>query len=103
MFKFIGTMLTGLVLDKEARQARERVKARKAESPASARDQAMAQAQAQAQALITPDRAELIRKAMEVHRAKTKIFEGLDDESKQKLVLMAMKRLLNEDPPERKG
>ncbi|MBF0333372.1 MAG: hypothetical protein HQL40_06955 [Alphaproteobacteria bacterium] len=102
MLKFLGTMLTGLVLDKEARKARERVKAL-ADTPASPRDRALAQAQAQAKSLITPDRAELIRKAMEVHRAKTKIFEGLDEESKQKLVLMAMKRLLNEDPPDQKG
>lgn len=48
--------------------------------------------------LMTPERAELIRHAMEIRSAKQTIFADLNDEQKQKLVAFALKKLLHEDP-----
>ena len=55
--------------------------------------------QASGQNLVTPERAELIRKAMEVHHAKQTILADLKDENRQKLVAIAIKKLLNDKPP----
>ncbi len=52
--------------------------------------------QQQAEGLMTPEREELLRRAMEVRRAKQTIFADLNDEQKQKLVAVAIKKLLNE-------
>jgi len=47
--------------------------------------------------VVTTDRAELIRQAMQVRAAKQVILADLDDETRAKLVALAMKALLNED------
>jgi len=44
----------------------------------------------------TLQRAELIREAMEVHRAKRKILDDLSDDSRAKLVAMAVLAMLNQ-------
>lgn len=105
MLRFIGKALAGLVLTKDAQKAVGQIqigsgngKAKaKAKSPFDAREQAIAEVQKDAQSLVTPDRAELIRQAMQVRAAKQKILANLDDETRGKLVAAAMKALLNED------
>lgn len=66
------------------------------QAPKSARDQAVEQIRRNQNKVMTPERAELIRNAMEVHRAKKAILDDLDDEQKQKLVAMALRAFLNE-------
>ncbi len=97
MFRFIGKALAGLLLTKEAQSA----VGRRASAPgkggaAAAKRQAVAEAQAQAKGVMTPERAELIRQAMQVRAAKQTILADLDDETRAKLVATAMKALLNE-------
>jgi hypothetical protein len=46
---------------------------------------------------MTPERRELIRRAMEVQRARSKILDDLNDENKRKLYALAIKTLLRED------
>lgn len=93
--------LKGLFLTKEAQAALAKRKGQpQAKSgkgkPATARETQIAAMQAQAQDFVTPERAELIRKAMQVCKAKQTILADLSDEQKQRLVATAMKRLLNE-------
>ncbi|MTJ83579.1 MAG: hypothetical protein F8N37_21540 [Telmatospirillum sp.] len=125
MFKFIGRALAGLFLTREARDAVGQIQMRppahktKPMSPFEQRDaaaaasggkalspsttlsaskaEAIAAAQEEAQALVTPDRAELIRQAMRVRAAKQAILADLDDETRGKLVATAMKALLREN------
>ncbi|MDA8229743.1 MAG: hypothetical protein M0006_00215 [Magnetospirillum sp.] len=86
--------LKSLFLDKKAQHAL--AKRASAGKPVSARDEAIRQAQANMRKMVTPDRAELIRKAMEVHRAKQAVFADLSDSERSRLVALALKRLLNE-------
>ncbi len=105
MFKFIGRALAGLVLTKDAQKAVGQIQIGtgagktkpKPKSPFDARDRAIADVQKDAQGLVTPDRAELIRQAMQVRAAKQTILASLDDETRGKLVAAAMKALLNQD------
>jgi hypothetical protein len=62
------------------------------------REAARQQVQQQAQRIMTPERQELLRRAMEVQSAKQKIFDALSDEKKQELVAMTMRKALNERP-----
>ena len=68
---------------------------------------AQQQLQQQAQKIMTPERQELLRRAMEIQGAKQKIFDALSDDKKQELVAMAMRKALNERPagaaPKRRG
>lgn len=68
--------------------------------PASVRDEALARVRENQSKVMTPERAELIRNALEVQRAKRAILADLDDEQKQKLVAMALRAFLNEGRPE---
>lgn len=101
MFKFLGRAFAGLFLTKEARHVVGHVVADrvgrvgKAGGGTAGRD-AAAEAAAEARKLVTPDRAELIRQAMQVRAAKQAILADLDDETRAKLVATAMKALLNE-------
>ena len=108
MFKFIGKALAGLVLTEDARKAVGRLGAAspaakgkavavKGGKAAPARNAAIAQVRDQAKDLITPDRAELIRQAMQVRAAKQTILADLGDEDRARLVALAMKALLHED------
>lgn len=112
MWKFIGKTLAGMVLTKEAREAAgglAKTAVRNATQKMGApipgipsddpRQQAIAQVQAQAASLITPDRAELIRRAMEVRAAKQTLLADLNDEDRAKLVATAMRAFLNEGKP----
>lgn len=63
------------------------------------REQAISRMQAQAKGLVTPERQALIAQAMAVHKAKQKILADLDDESRAKLVAMAITTLLHQDDP----
>ena len=45
---------------------------------------------------MTAERAQLIEKALSVHRAHQNVFAELDEEARHKLVLMAMLSLLKE-------
>lgn len=111
MLRFLGKAMAGLVLTKDGRKAAadlaaaktrgKAVKAppAKAAAPAKAAEgkaAAIAELQSQAKDLVTPERAELIRRAMEVRAAKQTILADLSDESRAKLVATAMKALLNE-------
>ena len=111
MLKFIGKALAGMVLTKEAREAagglaksavRNATQKMQVGQPApDAKEQAIAEAQAQAQAaqIVTPDRAELIRRAMEVRAAKQSLLADLNDEDRAKLVATAMRAFLSEGKP----
>ncbi len=92
MFKFIGKALAGLVLTKKARTA----VGRRASAAGKAKPPAVAEVQARARDVVTPERAELIRHALQVRAAKQTILADLDDETRAKLVATAMKALLNE-------
>ncbi|HVI52045.1 MAG TPA: hypothetical protein VM661_12595 [Candidatus Sulfotelmatobacter sp.] len=111
MFKFIGKALAGVLLTGDARKAvavqaktppktaagKKKAKAKPQNDDANpAEREAVAQVQAQAKELITEDRAELIRKAMQVRAAKQTILADLNDEDRARLVATAMKALLNE-------
>lgn len=48
------------------------------------------------QPVMTPEREALIQQALSVHRTQQEVFAELDDEARQKLVLMAMLSLLKE-------
>jgi hypothetical protein len=86
MFGFIGKALSSLVLDKKARRA----------LTGGGKTTAIAEAQARMKDVMTPERAELIRQAMAVRKAKQTVLADLSDAQRQKLVAAAMKRLLNE-------
>lgn len=60
---------------------------------------AIAHMQSQVRDFVTPERQALIANAMAVHRAKQKILADLDDESRAKLVAMAITTLLHQDSP----
>ncbi|OJX72681.1 hypothetical protein [Magnetospirillum sp. 64-120] len=62
----------------------------------STRDQDIARMQAQVQEFVTPERQALIQNALRVQRAKRQILEELDDESRAKLVAMAITALMRE-------
>jgi len=108
MFEFLKAKF-----EKEAQAAIER-RARelapdKAPAPAKApakpvpndREAAIARMQSQVREFVSPEREALIANAMRVHRAKQQILAELDDESRAKLVAMAITTLLqgrNLDP-----
>jgi hypothetical protein len=48
----------------------------------------------------TPERAELIRQAMAVHKAKRKILDALSDEDRAKLLALAITTMLHRDEEE---
>lgn len=60
-----------------------------------------AQAHAGGAPPMTPHRAELLKNAMAVHKAKRKILDDLSDEDRARLVALAITSLMNEgaEPP----
>lgn len=62
----------------------------------STRDADIARMQAQVGQFITPERQALIQNALKVQRAKRQILDQLDDESRAKLVAMAITALMRE-------
>jgi hypothetical protein len=73
--------------------------AKPAPEPEDDRAAAIAHMQSQVRDFVTPERQALIASAMAVHRAKQKILADLDDESRAKLVAMAITTLLHQDSP----
>lgn len=100
MANFFTRALMGLFLSKNAQAVLEkRAKAAK-RGKMSAREQALEQVRTQSKAVMTDDRAELIRQAMQVRKAKQTVLADLSDTERQKLVAVAMRKLLNEGKPE---
>lgn len=117
MANFIGDFFLSLVMSKKAREnldtyretnrAIKAIKAKSGGGPAggptgggaSSREQAIANMKASGQGLVTEDRAELIRHAMEVRKAKQKLMDNLNDEERQKLMALALKLLMKEEVP----
>ena len=110
MLKFIGKALAGLVLTREAREAANQLAVAKGllpKPPPEDADEAAADGFWSVPAplptplspsvdpakVVTTDRAELIRQAMQVRAAKQVILADLDDETRAKLVALAMKAL----------
>jgi hypothetical protein len=77
----------------------EAVKAAAQDEPDSAA--AIAHMQSKVNDFVSPERQALIANAMRVHRAKQQILAELDDESRAKLVAMAITTLLNQGQPPR--
>lgn len=61
-----------------------------------ARDKALAQVRAAQGTVVTTDRAELIRQAMQIRKAKQQILADLSDDQRAKLAALAIRGLLNE-------
>jgi len=92
MFKLIGKAVAALLLTKKARNAVGRPPGgggKPAVKSAAARGEALATQ------IVTPERAELIRKAMQVRAAKQTILADLSDEQRSKLVAQAVRSLMN--------
>jgi hypothetical protein len=105
MWKFLGKALVGMVLTREAQQvagglAKHAVKKALPEiKPPEALPEIEEPVPAQAVALVTTDRAELIRQAMQIRAAKQSLLNDLNDEDRAKLVATAMRAFLNEGKP----
>ncbi len=93
---------TGAAKGKGTGKAKSAAKAKKGVASGTARDQAMARIRENQARVMTPERAELIRKAMEVRRAKQQILADLSDEQRQKLAVMAIRAFLNEGKEDKK-
>jgi gas vesicle protein len=63
---------------------------------ASSREQDVRRLAAEVEAVMTPERRELIRRAMEIRKNKSRILADLGDEEKRKLYALAVKNLLHE-------
>jgi len=105
MFEFLKAKFAKEAEAAIERRARELApdkapKARPAAAPRATPDSederkaAIARMQSQVQDFVTPERQALIANAMKVHRAKQQILAELDDESRAKLVAMAITTLL---------
>lgn len=90
MKKTFGDMLLGLFVDKKA------LKSIQKRRQAKTREGQIGELRETVERVMTPERAELIRNAVEVQQAKAKIFADLNDEGKQKLYAQAIKSMLRE-------
>lgn len=98
--------LKSLFLDEKARKAldkKAKVQGARTAPAKGGRDADIARMQSQMKQVVTPERAELLRNAMAVHKAKRKILDDLSDEDRAKLVALAITSFLNEgrDEPEK--
>ncbi len=94
MLKNVSDALLALVLDKGAR---ERLRQRRQAGTQTERARHIKEAEEAIAEVMTPERREIIRQAMAVHQAKSKIIEDLEDDDKRRLYALAVKRLLDED------
>lgn len=69
----------------------------------SAREKALAQVRAAQGTVVTEDRAELIRQAMKIRKAKQQILADLSDDQRARLAALAIRGLLNEGRDEPKN
>ena len=90
MFKFVSKALLPLVMDKKARKKLQALRDSESGSPPDA-PPADPQAPPAGKKEMTPEREELIRQAMAVHRAKSKILDDLSEEDRQKLYDVALR------------
>lgn len=97
---FLSKTLLSMVLDEKARdKLAQRKTAEGSGKPggaANSRADQIKQIQAAGKGMMTPERAELIRNALEVRKAKAKIFDDLNDEQKRKLYALAVKTFLGQ-------
>lgn len=100
MANFLTRALMGLFLSKKAQKVLEQRAKAARRGPKSAREQALEQVREKSKGVVTDERAELIRQAMQVRQAKQTVLANLSDADRQKLVAVAMRRLLNEGKPE---
>lgn len=101
MFKFIGKALSNLLLTDEAKKAVSRhapATPQKGKSVDAGMRPAVTEAQQAVQAVMTPERAELIRRAMQTRAAKQKLLDTLNDESRAQLVATTILAFLDEEP-----
>lgn len=103
MWKFIGKTMASMVLTKEARDAAEGL-AKNAVRNATQKVLPPGmipppEAPAPAPAPIINERAELIRRAMEVRAAKQTVLAELSEEDRERLVATAMRAFLAEGKP----
>jgi hypothetical protein len=100
MFKVLAKAIAALLPGRKARKTAARPapgKAKAAGKPkAGARPAAAPSAEAIAGGVITPERAALIRHAMQVRAAKQTVLAELGDEQRARLVATAMKAMLNQ-------
>jgi hypothetical protein len=105
MLKFIGKALAGMVLTKEAREAAGGLTDRAVQKAVQkvvggkfpdAQEQGVADVPVPTVAPAVPDRAELIRRAMEVRAAQQTVLADLKPEERAKLTATAMRAFLNE-------
>ena len=104
MFKIFAKALAGLVLTEEAQKAVGQVGARVAGKTKAApppATPAKARVARKPPPVLTPYREALIRRAQEVRNAQRRILEDLDDESRARLVAMAITAFLAEGPPKK--
>jgi Fic family protein len=94
--KLIARALMSLVLDKKARQAWE--KSREKRVAKDDRADAEKAAVAAAQQIVTEERKELIKNAIQVRRAKTQVLADLSDADRRKLYVAAVRAFLGKGP-----
>ena len=104
MFEFLKAKFekdAQAAIERRARQLAPDKAPKPAPAAAKESDPAAAIAHMQSQVLdfVSPERQALIANAMRVHRAKQQILAELDDESRAKLVAMAITTLLNQGQP----
>ena len=108
MLKFLGKALAGMVLTKEAREAASDLTDRAVHKAVQkvvgdkfldAETQALSDVPVPTAAPAAPDRAELIRRAMEVRAAQQSVLAELKPEDRAKLTATAMRAFLNEGKP----
>ncbi len=95
MLKLLGNALRSMVMEKDARKKLEE---RRKAGPGPKRGTQVDTPERPPRQAMTPERQELIRQAMEVQRAQSKILDDLGDEDKQRLHALALKHLLGKQP-----
>lgn len=98
MFKFLSDAMMSMLVEKPARdKLKAHRQAAKKAATTSSRQRDMAALQEQVRGVMTPERQELIRQAMQVQRAKQQIMADLKDEDRRRLYALAVKKLLHEN------
>lgn len=105
MLKFVSKALLSVVMDKTARdkldahrEAKEKLKASTGDAPAkdaagTAADKKRAVKPDNRPREMTDERKRIIKEALAIQRQKSEIFDALDDDSKAKLLIAAVKAM----------
>ncbi len=94
----LSKAVSWLLLDRKGRQSLKKRRRSASARKADARAEALAQVRAQSDQVMTDARKELIRQALSVRNARQKILDDLNDEDRARLVALAVRNLMNEDP-----